>query len=86
MVQKLGELSNFLVFSSRIESFGNSSVLLFLTTVCLIPVSVFIVFQSDAIWVSNAFMDVFSDEQEPPPTSPEDGRLCSMGQHHPGFP
>jgi hypothetical protein len=67
MVQKLGELSNFLVFSSRIESFGNSSVLLFLTTVCLIPVSVFVVFQSDAIWVSNAFMDVFSDEQEPPP-------------------
>jgi hypothetical protein len=60
MIRKLGELPNFLVFSSRTEYFGEQfHFCFFLTVVCLIPVYVFVVFRSDAIGVSNAFMVVF---------------------------
>jgi hypothetical protein len=61
MVKKLGELPNFLVLSSGTESFGNRSVFAF--PYCCSPnySFCFIVFRSDAIGVSTAFMVVFSN-------------------------
>jgi hypothetical protein len=50
MVRKLGELPMFLVFKSRIESFGNSSVFTFyLLLFAFIQISIF-VFLSCLLW------------------------------------
>jgi hypothetical protein len=83
MVRKLGELSNFVVFNSRTESFGNSSVLAFSLLLFALYRFMCLLFECDQLGVSNVFMAVWS---HPHVTIAEDGRWFSMGQHCPGFP
>jgi hypothetical protein len=64
MVRKLGELSNFVVFNSRTESFVNSSIFAF----CLLLFTLYrfmcLLFECDQLGVSKVFMVVFVDEHE----------------------
>jgi hypothetical protein len=81
MVRKLGELSNFFVFNSRIESLGNSSVFVF-SYYCSLYTD-FCIYFSDMInlglvmfsWL--CFQMNMSDY--PHITIAKDGRLCSTG-------
>jgi hypothetical protein len=88
MVRKLGELPNFVVFNSRIESFGNSSIFAFTLLLFALYRFLNLLFECDKLGVSNVFMAMFSDEHErlPHVTITENWRLCSTGQHRPGFP
>jgi hypothetical protein len=64
MVRKLGELSNFVVFNSRTESFENSSILAFSLLLFALYRFMCLLFECDQLGVSNVFMAVFSDEHE----------------------
>jgi hypothetical protein len=87
MVRKLVELLMFLVFNSGTNSFGNSSILLF-TYCCSLYTDFCIRFLSFCYGVSDIFMSAFQMELNDYPhfDLAGDGRLCSMGQHCPGFP
>jgi hypothetical protein len=83
MVRKLVELPKFLVFNSRTNSFGNSSVFTFLLTVVrFIQISVFAFHYG----VCDIFMSTFQMELNDYPhfDLAEDMTLCSMGQPCPG--
>jgi hypothetical protein len=73
MVRNLGEFPNFVVFNSRIESFGNSSVFTFSLLLFALYIFLCLLFECDQLGVSNIFMTVFSDEHKRLPTSPSLG-------------
>jgi hypothetical protein len=62
MVRKLRELPNFVVFNSRTESFGNSSVFAFFLLLFALYRFMCLLFKCDQLGVSIVSMDVFSDE------------------------
>jgi hypothetical protein len=64
MVRKLGEFSNFVVFNSGTESFGNSSVFAFSLLLFALYRFLCLLFECDQHGVSNVFMAVFSHEPE----------------------
>jgi hypothetical protein len=87
MVRKLGELPKFLVFNSKIKSFGNISIFAFdLLLFTFIQISVF-TFLRFCYGVSDIFTSTFQMELNDYPHFylTEEGRVCSMGQHCPGF-
>jgi hypothetical protein len=87
MVRNLGELPIFLVFNFRRKSFGNSFIFAFyLLLFAFIQISVF-TFLRFFYGVSDIFMSAFQMELNDYPHFylAEDGRLCSMDQHYPGF-
>jgi hypothetical protein len=88
MVRKLVELPMFLVFNTGTKSFRSSSVFPFLLTVVRFYTDFCICFLSYWHGVSDIFMSVFQMELNDYPHFylADDGRLCSMGQHCPGFP
>jgi hypothetical protein len=63
MDRKLGELPNFVVFNSRIESFGNSSVFTF-SFLCLLCIEFCDYFSNVMNLGLVMFSWLFSDEQE----------------------
>jgi hypothetical protein len=88
MVRKLGQFPKFFVFNSGIESFGNSSILAFyLLLFAFIHIYVF-TFSRFCYGVGDVLMSVFQMELNDYPHFfiTKDGRLCSIGQHCPGFP
>jgi hypothetical protein len=80
MVIKLVELPKFVVFNSRINSFGNSSIFALYKFLYLLLIF--------SYGVSDIFMSVFQMELNDYPhfNLAEDRRLCSTDQHCPGFP
>jgi hypothetical protein len=87
MVRKLVELPKFVVFNSRTNSFGNSSVFAFYLLLFALCRFLYLLL-SFGYGVSDIFMSVFQMELNDYPhfDLTEDGRLCSMDQHCPGFP
>jgi hypothetical protein len=88
VVRKLAKLPKFLVFNSGTNSFRNSSVFTFLlTAVRFIQILVF-AFWSFGCGVSDIFISAFQMELNDYPhfDLAEDRRMCSTGQHCPGFP
>jgi hypothetical protein len=87
MVRKLVELPNFVVFNSGTNSFGNSSVFAFYLLLFALYRFLYLLL-SFGYRVSDIFMSVFQMELNDYPhfDLTEDGRLCSTGQHCPGFP
>jgi hypothetical protein len=64
MVRELGEMPNCVVFNSRTESFGNSSIFTFSLLLFALYRFLCLLFECDQLGVSNIFMAVFSDEHE----------------------
>jgi hypothetical protein len=64
MIRKMEELPNFVVFNSRTESFGNSSVFAFSILLFTLYKIMRLLFECDQLGVGNAYMAVFSDEHE----------------------
>jgi hypothetical protein len=64
MVRNLGELPNFVVFSSRTESFGNSFIFAFSLLLFALYRFLYLLFEFDQLGVSNVFKAVLSDEHE----------------------
>jgi hypothetical protein len=60
----MGEFPNFVVFNSRTESFGNSSVFTFSLLQFALYRFLYLLFECGQLGVSNVFMVVFSDEHE----------------------
>jgi hypothetical protein len=87
MVRKLVELPKFVVFNSGTNSFGNSSVFAFYLLLFALYRFLYLLL-SFGYGVSDIFMSVFQMELNDYPhfDLTKDGRLCSMGQHCPGFP
>jgi hypothetical protein len=86
MVRKLVELPMFLVFNSGTNSFGNSSVFTFYLLLFAFYRFLYLLL-SFGHGVSDIFMSAFQMELNDYPhfVLVEDRRLCSMGQHCPGF-
>jgi hypothetical protein len=86
MVIKLVELPKFLVFNSRINSFGNSSIFAFYLLLFALYRFLYLLL-SFGYGVSDIFMSAFQMELNDYPhfDLTEDGRLCSTCQHWPGF-
>jgi hypothetical protein len=86
MVRKLVEFAKFLVFNSRINSFGNSSIFAFYLLLFALYRFLYLLL-SFGYGVSDIFMSAFQMELNDYPhfDLAEDGRLCSTGQHWPGF-
>jgi hypothetical protein len=87
MVRKLVELPKFVVFNSRRNSFENSSVFAFYLLLFTLYRFLYL-HLSFGYGVSDIFMSMFQMELNDYPhfDLAEDGRLCSLGQHCPGFP
>jgi hypothetical protein len=87
MVRKLGELPKFLVFNSRTNSFRNSFIFAFYLLLFALYRFLYLL-SSFGYGVSDIFMSAFQMELNDYPhfNLAEDGMLCSMGQHFPGFP
>jgi hypothetical protein len=87
LVRKLGELPKFLVFNSRTNSFGNSFVFAFYLVLFALYRFLYLLL-SFGYRVSDFFMSTFQMELNDYPhfDLTKDGRLCSTGQHYPGFP
>jgi hypothetical protein len=87
MVRKLVELPMFLVFNSRTISFGNSSIFAFHLLLFALYRVLYLLL-SYGYGVCDIFVSVFQIELNDYPhfELAEDGRLCSTGQHCPGFP
>jgi hypothetical protein len=89
MVRNLGELTKFLVFNSVTESFGSSSVFAFsLLLFALYSFLYFLVGNGFLLRISDVFVVVFQMNMANYTHFylTKDVRLCSMGQHCPGFP
>jgi hypothetical protein len=86
VVRKLVELLKFLVFNSGTNPFGNSSIFTFYLLLFALYRFLYLLL-SFGYGVSDIFMSVFQIELNDYPhfDLTEDGRLCSMGQHCPGF-
>jgi hypothetical protein len=84
MVRKMVELPKFLVFNSGINSFQNSSVFAFYLLLFALYRFLYLLF---FMWLVPFFMCAFQMELNDYPhfDLAEDGTLCSMGQHCPGF-
>jgi hypothetical protein len=80
MVRKLVELPKFVVFNSRTNSFGNSSVFAFNLLLFILYRFLYLLL-SFGYGVSDIFMSVFQMELNDYPhfDLAEDGRLFSMG-------
>jgi hypothetical protein len=61
---KVGELPNFVVFNSEIESFGNSYIFTFSLLLFALYRILYLLFECDQLGVSNVFMAAFLDEHE----------------------
>jgi hypothetical protein len=87
MVRKLVELPKFVVFNSGTNSFGNSSIFIFYLLMFTLYRFLYLLL-SFGYGVSDIFMSVFQMDLNDYPHFDlnEDGRLCSTGQHCPGFP
>jgi hypothetical protein len=87
MVRNLVELPKFLVFNSGTNSFGNNSIFAFYLLLFALYRFLYLLL-SFGHGVSDNFMYAFQMELNDYPHFDlvEDGRLCSMGQHYPGFP
>jgi hypothetical protein len=88
MVRKLVELPNFLVFNSRINSFGNSSVFAFYLMMFALYIFLYLLFKLLIMGFVTFFMSAFQMELNDYPhfNLTEDRTLCSMSQHCSGFP
>jgi hypothetical protein len=77
-----------LVFKSRINSLGDRSVFAFyLLLFAFIRISVFSCRAIDMGLVTFCYVCILDGAERLPPLLPRgDGRLCSTGQHYPGFP
>jgi hypothetical protein len=86
LVRKLVELPKFLVFNYGTNSFGNSSVFAFYLPLFTLYKFLYLLL-SFGHGVSDIFMSAFQMELNDYPhfDLTENGRLCSMGQHCPGF-
>jgi hypothetical protein len=87
MVKNMVELPKFLVFNSGTNFFGNSSIFAFYLLLFALYRFLYLLL-SFGYGVSDIFMSAFQMEVNDYPhfNLAEDGRLCSMGQHCPGFP
>jgi hypothetical protein len=87
MVRKLVELPKFVVFNSGTNSFGNNSVFAFYLLLFTLYRFLYLLL-SFGYGVRDIFMSVFQMELNDYPhfDLAEGGRLCSTGQHCPGFP
>jgi hypothetical protein len=87
MVRNLVELAKFLVLNSRTNSFGNSSIFTFYLLLFTLYRFQYLLL-SFGYGVSDIFMSAFQMKLNDDPyfDLAEDGRLCSMDQHCPGFP
>jgi hypothetical protein len=87
MVRNLVELPKFLVFNSGTNSLGNSSNFAFYLLLFTLYRFMYLLF-SFGYGVIDIFMSTFQMELNDYPhiDLTEDGRLCSTGQHCPGFP
>jgi hypothetical protein len=81
MVRKLVELPNFLVFNSRINSFGNNSVFAFYLMMFALYRFLYLLFE---LLIMGSFQMELNDYPHFDLT--EDRTLCSTSQHCPGFP
>jgi hypothetical protein len=88
MVRNLVDLPMFLVFNSGINSFGNSSNFAFYLQLFALYIFLYLLFELLIMGLVTFFMSVFQMELNDYPhfDLSEDGRLCSTGQHCPGFP
>jgi hypothetical protein len=88
MVRNLGELPNFLVFNFGTGSLGTIPFSLFPYCCSLYTEFCILLSGYDQFGVSNVFAIMFQMNMRDYPhvTITKDGRLCSMGQHRPGFP
>jgi hypothetical protein len=88
MVRKMVELPKFLVFNSRTNSFGNSSVFTFYLLLFALYRFLYLLFEFLIMGFVTFFMSVFQMELSDYPhfNLVEDRTLCSMGQHCLGFP
>jgi hypothetical protein len=79
MVRKLVELPKFLVFNYGTNSFGNSSIFIFYLLLFTLYRFLYLLFE---------LLIMFQMQLNDYPHFDliEDGRLCSTGQHCPGFP
>jgi hypothetical protein len=87
MVRKLVELPKFLVFNSRTNSFGNSSIFTFYLLLFALYRVLYLLL-SFGYGVGDIFVSAFQMEPDDYPhfDLAVDGRLCSTGQHCSGFP
>jgi hypothetical protein len=87
MGRKLVELPKVLAFNSRTNSFGNSSVFTFYLLLFTLYRFWYLLFELLIMGVVTFFMSAFQMELNDYPhfNLAEDGTLCSMGQHCPGF-
>jgi hypothetical protein len=87
MVKNMVELPKFLVFNSGTNFFGNSSIFAFYLLLFALYRFLYLLL-SFGYGVSDIFMSAFQMEVNDYPhfNLAEDGRLCSTGQHCPGFP
>jgi hypothetical protein len=87
MVRKLGELTKLLVFNSGTKSFENSSIFAFyLLLFAFIQNFIFALLAFDRGLVTMLCLRSDGAKRLPSLYLTEDGRLCSMGLHCPGFP
>jgi hypothetical protein len=86
MVRKLVEFSRFLVFNSGTNSFWNSSIFAFYLPLFGLYRFMYLLL-TFGYGVSDIFVSAFQMVQNDYPhfDLAEDGRLCSTGQHCPGF-
>jgi hypothetical protein len=88
MVRNLVELSKFLVFNSRTNSFGNSSIFAFYLLLFALYRFLYLLFEllimGVVTFVKSAFQMELNNYLHLDLT--EDGTLCSIFQHCPGFP
>jgi hypothetical protein len=87
MVRKMVELPKFLMFNSGTNSSRNNSIFAFYLLIFALYRFLYLLL-SFGYGVSDIFMSAFQMELNDYPhfDLAEDGRLCSMVQHCPGFP
>jgi hypothetical protein len=87
MVRKLAELSKFLVFNSRTNSSRNNSIFAFYLLLFTLYIFLYLLFELLIMGLVAFFISAFQMELNDYPyfDLTEDGTLCSMGQHCPGF-
>jgi hypothetical protein len=88
VVRKLAELPKFLVFNSGTNSFWKNSVFAFYLLLSALYRFLYLLFGALVVGLVTFFVSVFQMELNDYPhfDLTEDGRLCSTGQHCPGFP
>jgi hypothetical protein len=88
VVRKLAELPKFFVFNSGTNSFWTNSIFAFYLLLSTFYRFLYLLFGALVVGLVTFFMSTFQMELNDYPhfDHVEDGRLCSTGQHCPGFP